>query len=123
MFIKTLFASLFCFALFFYSIGQKNKIELLPGSEIAEYDQISGIHKLYRNVRFLNQKNTIYCDSAIFNERTNRIRSFGNVQIQKNRINIYCDSLDYQTKNKYAKLWGNVRARDLEYKISSDSMD
>ena len=101
----------------------QNKIHLLPGSEIAEYDQSTGIHKLYRNVKFESQDNTIYCDSAIFNENTNHIRSFGNVHIQKESINIFCDSFDYQTKREYAKLWGNVRGRDLEYKISSDSME
>lgn len=113
------------FAVFFISKvnGQKYPIVLLPGSQKAEYNKITGEHKLLGTVNFTYKGNRMYCDSAAYNEKTQTIKAYGNVQVQKGDINLYCDSFYYKTSVKYAKLWGNVRIRDSEYKITTDSID
>jgi lipopolysaccharide assembly outer membrane protein LptD (OstA) len=103
--------------------GQGKTLELLPGSEKLGYDSKSGAHRLVGTVNFVYQGNTMYCDSAHYFDKQQRVKAFGKVHIVKDAINLYCDSLDYNGKTKKAKLWGHVRVRDQEYKLSTDSLD
>jgi lipopolysaccharide assembly outer membrane protein LptD (OstA) len=97
-------------------------LQLLPGTEKI-YAIQNGIHRLVGTVSFTYQGNTMYCDSAHYNEPGKAVRAYGNVHIQKNGINLYADSIYYNESLKYAKLWGHVKARDNAYKMSADSMD
>lgn len=114
-------------ALFFattVSFGQNGKLKLLPGSKLMEYDQRNSTYKLIGNVRFEYQQNTMFCDSAFFNENTEIVKAFGKVHINKrDTLNLFCDSLLYNGKTQKAKLWGNVRVRDKEYKLTTDTLD
>jgi lipopolysaccharide export system protein LptA len=115
--------AIFCAALLsliqVYSQGQ---LQLLPGTEKI-YAIENGVHRLVGTVSFTYQGNTMYCDSAHYNEKAKNVRAYGNVHIQKNGINLYADSIFYAEKEKYAKLWGHVKARDNAYKMTADSMD
>ena len=106
-----------------FLFAQKNILELLPGSEKIYFDKKPDLHRLVGSVSFNYQGNTMFCDSAHYQERNKIVRAYGNVQIRKNDINLFCDSLYYNGSSKYAKLWGHVRVRDSEYKITTDSMD
>lgn len=110
-------------ATFFWmqALGQ-GTLSLLPGTQKI-YAIQNGVHRLVGSVSFLYQGNTMYCDSAHYNEKAKEVYAYGNVHIQKNGINLYADSIFYAERLKYAKLWGNVRARDDAYKMSADSMD
>ena len=71
-------------ALFFaapLTFGQNGKLKLLPGSKILEFDQRTSTYKLIGNVRFEYQQNTMFCDSAYFNENTEIVKAFGKVHI------------------------------------------
>ena len=103
--------------------AQKKTLELLPGSEKIYYDRTSGRHRLVGTVSFAYHGNTMYCDSAHYQDKEKIVHAYGNVHIRKEDVNLYCDSLFYDEGNKYAKLWGDVRVRDQEYKLSSDSLD
>ena len=107
-----------CWGLLF---GQ-GKLQLLPGTQKI-YAIQNGIHRLVGTVSFVYQGNTMYCDSAHYNDNAKQVRAYGNVHIQKNGINLYADSIFYAEQQKYAKLWGHVKARDDAYKMSADSMD
>jgi len=100
----------------------QGKLQLLPGTEKI-YAIQNGIHRLVGTVSFTYEGNTMYCDSAHYNEPGKAVRAYGNVHIQKNGINLYADSIYYSETQKYAKLWGHVKARDNAYKMSADSMD
>ncbi len=117
--------ALFIGAFFLHAhlFAQNNILELLPGSEKVIYDERTGIHRLLGNVNFTYQGNTMYCDSAHYQEKQKLVHAYGNVQIRKNDVNLFCDSLSYNGSTKYAKLWGHVKVRDREYKITTDSMD
>ena len=103
--------------------AQKKTLELLPGSEKIYYNKASGKHRLVGTVSFVYHGNTMYCDSAHYQDKQKIVNAYGNVHIRKGDVNLYCDSLYYDESNKYAKLWGDVRVRDQEYKLSSDSLD
>lgn len=104
------------------NIFAQGKLQLLPGTEKV-YAIENGVHRLVGSVSFTYQGNTMFCDSAHYNEPAKEVRAYGNVHIQKSGINLYADSIYYAEKQKYAKLWGHVRARDNAYKMSADSMD
>ena len=106
-----------------FLFSQNNVLELLPGTEKVIFNKKSGKHRLIGSVSFIYQGNTMYCDSANYQEKEKIVYAYGNVQIRKQDINLFCDSLYYNGSIKYAKLWGNVRVRDQEYKITSESMD
>ena len=103
--------------------AQGNVLELLPGTEKIIFSDITGEHRLIGTVNFTYQGNTMYCDSAHYNEKRKIVHAYGNVHVTKKDINLYCDSLLYFGSTKYAKLWGHVRVRDKEYKIATDSID
>lgn len=103
--------------------AQENILELLPGSDRLEYDEKSGMHRLYGNVNFKYQGNTMFCDSAFYFQKKDQVYAYGNVHINKrDTLNLFCDSLFYDGKSRMAKLWGKVRVRDQEYKLTTDTL-
>lgn len=113
----------FLIATFFWMQAKgQGTLQLLPGTQKV-YAIQNGIHRLVGSVSFVYQGNTMYCDSAHYNEKAKEVHAYGNVHIQKDGVNLYADSIFYAEKQKYAKLWGHVRARDNAYKMSADSMD
>ncbi|MBU2018579.1 MAG: hypothetical protein KJ941_02950 [Bacteroidetes bacterium] len=99
-------------------------MELLPGSERMSFDEKKQIHSLGGNVSFIYQGNTMYCDSAVYFQKTNYVKAYGNVHINKEgSINIFSDSLWFDGNRDVGFLWGNVRARDQEYKLTTDSLE
>lgn len=106
------------------SFGQGNILELLPGSEKLEFDEKTGIHRLYGNVNFKYQGNLMFCDSAHYHQKKDAVYAYGKVHINKrDTLNLFCDSLYYNGKTRMAKLWGHVRVRDNEYKLSTDTLE
>jgi lipopolysaccharide export system protein LptA len=116
------FAFLCSTLLLWANVWGQGPLQLLPGTEKI-YAIQNGVHRLVGTVSFVYQGNTMYCDSAHYNEKAKQVRAYGNVHIQKNGINLYADSIFYAEQLKYAKLWGHVKARDNAYKMSADSMD
>jgi lipopolysaccharide assembly outer membrane protein LptD (OstA) len=106
------------------SYGQKNVLELLPGTDKLDFNEKTGIHKLIGHVNFTYQGNTMYCDSAYYKEKTMEVRAYGKVHINKrDTLNLFCDSLYYNGRTEKAKLWSNVRVRDREYKLTTDTLE
>ncbi len=100
------------------------EIELLPGTaESMIYDEETGITTIKGNPGFQYEGATMYCDSALFNERKNTLSAYGNVHLNKrDTLNLYCDSLFYNGKSKKATLWGNVRVMDNKYRLTTDTL-
>lgn len=117
--------ALFLGAIFLFNTSlyaQLEELELLPGSEKVVYDQQKGEYRLLGTASFRYQGNTMYCDSAIYLEKSKEVFAYNRVHIMKGDVNLYCDSLYYDGTKELAKLWGNVRIRDNEYKLLTDSM-
>lgn len=106
------------------TIAQKDILELFPGSETLEYDEVTGLHRLIGNVNLTYQGNVMYCDSAHYIEGLKSLKAYGKVHVNKHdTLNLYCDSLHYNGRTKKSKLWGNVRVIDNEYKITTDTLE
>ena len=99
-------------------------LELLPGSKRATRQPHLHATSLAGNVVFTYQGNTMYCDSALYYDKTNKVRAFGNVHITKpGGLNLFCDYLYYDGNTETAFLSGNVRARDQEYKLTTKALE
>ena len=59
--------------------AQGNVLELLPGTEKIIYSDITGEHRLIGTVNFTYQGNTMYCDSAHYNEKRKIVHAYGQV--------------------------------------------
>lgn len=106
-----------------FAFSQDDVLELLPGSDVLEFDNKSGVHRLKGNVNFKYQGNIMFCDSAHYYERKKIVRAYGNVHINKrDTLNLFCDSMLYNGRTRKATLWGNVRARDNEFKLTTDTL-
>jgi lipopolysaccharide export system protein LptA len=84
--------------------------------KLEHADQLSGtrvngerIDKLNGNVVFIQNKTTIYCDSAYFFKSRNTIEAFGKVRITEgDSVNITAKKLEYDGNTKKAKLRNDV---------------
>lgn len=118
--------ALFLSAIFFLvnNLTGQRLIELLPGSDKLIINTSEEYQKLIGNVRFKYQGHLMYCDSALFYDKTGEVHAYSRVHInKKDTLNLFCDSLYYNSTTKKAKLWGNVRVRDREYKLETDTME
>ncbi|MEA4966796.1 MAG: OstA-like protein, partial [Bacteroidaceae bacterium] len=60
-----------------------------------------------KEVEFEHEGMRMYCDSAIFNEKENRFRSFGNIHIvQHDSLHVWGDELYYEGETKVAEMFG-----------------
>ena len=122
--IKSAFLLSALFLLSFQNFAQEEVLELMPGADRFNYDESTGVGRLYGNVSFKYQGNLMFCDSAYYFKRQNAVRAYGKVHVNKDdKLNLYCDSLYYSGMTKNAKLWGNVRVRDKEFKLTTDTLD
>ena len=69
----------------FYFLGQNDMLKLKPGSEKLSFDEKRGINTLVGNVHFEYQGNEMYCDSAVYFQKQNKVKAYGNVHITKNK--------------------------------------
>jgi lipopolysaccharide export system protein LptA len=84
--------------------------------KLEHADKLSGtrvngerIDKLNGNVVFIQNKATIYCDSAYFFKSRNTIEAFGKVRITEgDSVNITAKKLEYDGNTKKAKLRNDV---------------
>lgn len=99
-------------------------LELLEGPQEIKCDQAKDICVLTGNVRFVYGENTLFCDSAVFYQKRNKMRAYGHVHIRKGQAtNIFSDSLWFDGTTEIGYLFGHVRARDQEYKLTTDSLE
>lgn len=115
------------FSAIFFTQGifaQDDFLKLLPGSESLEFDEATGAQILRGNVSFSYNDAVMYCDSAFYYQKENKLKAYSNIHLNQNdTLNLFCDSMYYDGNTELAKLWGNVRFRDMEYKLETDSMD
>lgn len=104
--------------------NSKGKIEILQAN-VAEFDTAySEAHRLKGNVIFKHENMLMYCDSARFFEKENRIKAYGHIHVQQgDTLNIYGDSLDYSGTTKLAKLRGHIKLIEKDLVMLCDSVD
>lgn len=84
-------------------------------AEYQEYIQTdtNSFNKLVGDVHLMQEENSMYCDSAYVNLKTNNVEAFGNVMItQPDGTQAISDYLKYTGNKKLAYLQGNVSLTD-----------
>lgn len=92
------------------SLAAQRKLKLEHADQLSG-TQVNGerIDKLNGNVVFIQNKTTIYCDSAYFFKSKNTIEAFGRVRITEgDSVNIIAKKLEYDGNTKKAKLRNDV---------------
>ena len=81
--------------------------------------------KLVGNVRFVQGKTTIYCDSAFAYDKTNSMEAFGHVRIVdlEDSVTITSERLLYDGNGRLARLRGNVVYEDDSVHLYTDNLD
>lgn len=93
--------------------AQKKKVELIQADQMAFDKSTSDARIVTGNVIFEHDSALLYCDSAVFNEQTNYVESYGNVRIKANdSLNIYGNELFYDGGTRIALLKGDVKLLD-----------
>jgi len=81
------------------------------------------------SVVFRHENSIMYCDSALFDYKTNYFDAFGNVRIIKpgknleDTVFLFGDTLHYSGRNKYAKVRNHVNLKKDSLLLKTDSLD
>jgi lipopolysaccharide export system protein LptA len=105
--------------------AEKVKIELVSSNSL-EFDNTTGINaqRLIGNVQFKHQGILMFCDSAYFFDKENRLEAFSNVHIlQGDTLNLYGDHLDYYGDTRIAALQKNIKLTDREMILTTNLMN
>lgn len=94
--------------------SDKMVIEVLNNHSMVHLDTDSGeVVKWLGDVRFKQGTDSMYCDSAYLNTKTNNIEAFGNVRIvQQGGTEGQSDYMRYVSGAKVAYMHGNVKLTD-----------
>ena len=107
---------LFTFASVDSTLAQK-KVKLKQADQLRSGKDKEGnkFERVIGNVIFIQNKTTIYCDSAYFFKSQNSIEAFGKIRITEgDSVNITGNKLEYDGNTKKAKLRNNVVFTKLE---------
>lgn len=88
----------------------QKKVEILHANSL-EYDESKGVRakRLLGDVRLKQDDVLMFCDSAYFYSKENKVDAYGNVKItQGDSLKLTGDSLNYNGDTKFAKLRGDI---------------
>ena len=98
--------------------------------EIVQANSLEGFHLNGEEVRRLNgdvifrQDNTLmYCDSALFYERTNSVDAFGTIRIEGPDAKMFGRMLHYDGNTKQAVITKEVKLTDNEMTLTTDLLN
>lgn len=78
---------------------------------------------LWENVVFINNKSTMYCDSATYNRTDNSFIAYRNIKINENdSLELYGDSLHYFGNDQKAFIYGNVKVINQDIELFTPSL-
>jgi lipopolysaccharide export system protein LptA len=103
----------------------ERKIEIL-NSDYMEYDRDigRGVVKYVGNVAFKQEDMLLYCDSAWFFSKENKVDAYHSVHIiQGDTLHLYGDMLRYFGNLKLAEVRDNVTLVDKETVLTTDHLD
>ncbi len=107
------------------SSKSKKKVEIISANSLeVDPQQGKGAKRLIGNVIFKQDDVYMYCDSAYFFNKQNRLDAFNNVRIkQGDSLNLYGDSLHYNGNSKFAKMRGNVKLDNNDIVLNCNHLD
>lgn len=122
---KKIFIYIICSILFIAVFAEKTTIYLEHSNTLSfNQERMPNCQILGGNVRFRHDNALMFCDSAFFHDKQNRIDAFGNIRIEQgDSITVYGDRLQYEGNIKLAKLRNNVRMIKGDMTLYTDSLN
>ena len=127
--IKLLFALLFITSFGFSQEKPKEKkqINIIYGGNFtkdeSKFPGASILFKDSQQVQFEHEGADLWCDTAIFYQKENRLRAVGNILLQQgDSILINSDRIDYYGDIKLAKAWGAVLLKSTDMTLATDTL-
>lgn len=103
---------------------QKEKVFLEYADSLFMDESHPEFQVLKGNVKFRKEDMFMYCDSANFYDKENRLDAFGNVKMEQgDTLNVFADKLYYDGQEEYARLRHNVRMEHRNTTLFTDSFD
>lgn len=109
-----------------YTIAQAETLVYLEHSETLIYDEDNypDAQLLKGNVVFRHDSALMFCDSALFFEKTNSLNAYGHVKLlQGDTLEGYGDVLYYDGNTKFARLRNNVKLIHTGTTLTTDSLN
>ncbi len=125
--LKVILLSFFTIYTSFFNLSAQDANKLESKADILEGGVKDGISykKLTGNVVFIQDKTTIYCDSAFAYDKTNSMEAFGRVRIEdmEDSVTITSEKLFYEGNGRTARLRGNVVYVDDSIRLNTENLD
>ena len=112
-----------CLPIFIWA--QKSPIEIVSaGSAEIVTNKGNEMTKLIGNVALKQASTFLYCDSALFYERENRVEAFSNVRlIHQDTVTITGNYLNYDGNNKMAYVNEKVKLNDRTMLLETEKLE
>lgn len=111
---------LILYALINGAIAQGRKINIVNANSLEYSQRMPDAKRLIGNVIFEHEGNMLYCDSAYFYEKSERMDAFSGVRIVSESVTVTGNKLQYDGKTKMAEIIGNVKLRDEASTLSTN---
>ena len=106
---------------------EKKQINIIYGGNFtkdeSKFPGASILFKDSQQVQFEHEGADLWCDTAIFYQKENRLRAVGNILLQQgDSILMNSDRIDYYGDIKLAKAWGAVLLKSTDMTLTTDTL-
>ena len=101
------------------------KIKIIHSNSLEYNKKIDpNVRRFIGDVQFRHNDFNMYCDSAYFHTKDNKMDAFSNIHIVRgDTLHLYGDFLTYNGNTNIGKVRENVKLKDKEAKLLTDSLD
>jgi lipopolysaccharide export system protein LptA len=103
----------------------KQKVQIISANSLeVDPKKGKGAKRLIGNVGFKQGDVYMYCDSAYFFSKSNKLDAYNNVRIvQGDSLTLFGDTLHYNGNDKFAKIRGNVKLDNNQIILNCNQLD
>lgn len=111
-----------------FTLNSQTKVEFINSNRFFTTAELGPDVKVFvGEVVLEHDSTTMYCDSALYNTKLNKVDAFGEVEIQRlhnwDTIFLYGDTLHYDGETKVAKVRQNVMLLQDTTELTTDFLD
>lgn len=101
------------------------KIEIIHANSLRYDKNINpNVRRFIGDVQFRHNDFNMFCDSAYFHSKNNRMEAYSNVHIERgDTLHLYGDYLTYRGNTNFGKVRKNVKLKDKEAQLLTDSLN
>jgi lipopolysaccharide export system protein LptA len=101
------------------------KIEIIHANSLRYDKDINpNVRRFIGDVQFRHNDFNMFCDSAYFHSKNNRMDAYSNIHIERgDTLHLYGDYLSYKGNTNFGKVRKNVKLKDKEAQLLTDSLD